>query len=109
MLSLFTDEIELIQFGVPYMNSYFICLVFAGISTQLMYYYQSSNHPLLAIGCALSKSFLFFILGIVVLPVFFELTGLYFTTAFSEIVTCLIFGVIFVYYRCDYNKKCKEV
>lgn len=109
MLSLFTNEIELIEFGVPYMNSYFICLVFAGISTQLMYYYQSSNHPLLAIGCALSKSFLFFVLGIVIMPIFFELRGLYFTTAFSEIVTCLIFGVIFIYYKWRYNRVYKSI
>lgn len=104
MLSLFTDEIELIQFGVPYINYYFICLVFAGVSTQLMYYYQSSNHPILATLCALSKSFIFFVIGIMVLPMYMGLAGLYFTTAFSEIVTCIIFGIIFMYYRGKYSK-----
>lgn len=105
MLSLFTNELSLIEFGVPYILSYFICLLFAGSSTLLMYYYQSSNHPILAIGTAISKSFLFFILGIFVLPIYFGLHGLYFTTAFSEIITCVLFGIIYLYYFLQYKRK----
>lgn len=95
-ISLFTSDSDLIAYGIPYIGKYFICMLFAGINTVLMYYFQSANHPFLASAIAVCKSFIFFLIGMVILPPFFGLMGIYMSTAFSEAITCIIFGIAYL-------------
>ncbi|MGL6173425.1 MAG: MATE family efflux transporter [Cellulosilyticaceae bacterium] len=102
-MGVFTNDRALIEYGAPYLGSYFICLIFAGVNTVFMYYFQSIGRPYLSMITSLFKGFLFIIIGLALLMPVLGLNGIYLTTGFSELVTFIIIGCIYgvMYFKRD--------
>lgn len=95
IMGAFTNDQALIAFGAPHLKTYFVCLVFAGMNTVWMYYFQSTARPLLSIVTSTCKGLIFIFIGLVILEPLLGLAGVYLVTGFAEGVTCIITGIIF--------------
>lgn len=102
VMGAFTNDRELITYGAPYLKDYVICLVFAGLNTVFMYYFQATERPILSIISSLCKGFVFIIIGLILLMPLLGLQGVYLTTGFGEAMTLVVIGVIYGYiYICN--------
>ncbi|MGL4345227.1 MAG: MATE family efflux transporter [Cellulosilyticaceae bacterium] len=98
----FTTDQDIITYGAPYLKDYFICLLFAGLNTVMMYYFQATERPGLSMVTSLCKGFVFVVLGLIVLMPLRELQGVYLATGFAEAVTFVVIGGVYGYiYICN--------
>lgn len=101
-MGVFTTDQELITYGAPYLKDYFVCLLFAGLNTVLMYYFQATARSGLSIITSLLKGFVLILLGLVILMPMFKLQGVYLTTGFGEAATFAVIGAVYGYiYVCN--------
>lgn len=90
IISLFvSDGAQLMKQGVDSIKIYFFSFVFTGINTAFMYYFQSVENVKLTIFIAISRGFVFILLGLFIFPVLFGENGVWLTISFAEILTLL--------------------
>lgn len=106
VMGAFTRDQLLITYGAPYLKDYFVCLLFAGLNTVLMYYLQGTARAGLSMLTSLLKGFIFILLGLVILMPVWELKGVYLTTGFAEAATFVVMGSVYGYiYICN-KRRC---
>ncbi len=66
---------------------YFIPLIFTGLNTVYMYYFQSTNNSRASISISVSRSFALILLGLVIFVPFFDELGVYYSVIFAEVLT----------------------
>lgn len=69
---------------------YFSSLLFTAANTIILYYLQSTEETRLSTFLTICRGFLFIIIGLLVLPEFFGINGVWLTVSFAEIITFII-------------------
>ncbi|MGL4738991.1 MAG: MATE family efflux transporter [Cellulosilyticaceae bacterium] len=102
VMGAFTTDQALITYGIPYLKDYFVCLLFAGLNTVLMYYFQGTARAGLSMVTSLLKGLVFILLGLAILMPMWALKGVYLTTGFAEAATFVVMGSVYGYiYICN--------
>ncbi|WMJ22502.1 MATE family efflux transporter [Paludicola sp. MB14-C6] len=84
------DSPELLPMGIKASQLYFTSFVFTGINTVLMYYFQSAESLKITTLIALSRGFIFVVIGILIFPALIGEAGVWITITFAEIITFII-------------------
>ncbi|WZL73320.1 MATE family efflux transporter [Clostridiaceae bacterium 35-E11] len=91
IVHLFTNETgELIDITVQGIHYYFIGFVLMGVNIVMGMYFQSIEASSYSTGISVGRGIGFVILGLVVLPRFFEMMGVWMTVPFAELATCIL-------------------
>ncbi len=100
LTNIFINEVnpELIALSIKGIRLYFISFIFMGLNTVLVSYLQSMEYSKASISISIVRGLVFVILGIVILPKFLGINGVWLTIPLAEIMT-LIFMVLF-YPKC---------
>ena len=72
------------------MIMYFSSLLFTGINTMLMYFFQSIEQGRKSLFLAVCKGFLFVTLGLWILTSFMGVEGVWYAVLFGEVLTFVI-------------------
>lgn len=91
IVSIFVGEnLSLIPLGVNASRLYFISFIFTAINTVLMYYFQSVESIRLTTLIAISRGFVFIVVGLLIFPFLLQETGIWLTITFAELLTLLL-------------------
>ena len=104
-MSVFIGNYEhLLEESVSILIIYFISLVFTGINTIIMYYFQSTGNSKISSIMSVMRGFVLIIVGLAIFAFSLGELGVWITISFAEIVTLI--GIIPVKKR--YDKYLKE-
>jgi len=102
LISLFnTTDIELIEFTAIGMPIYFSSVLFMGINIMLAIFFQAVEYSGLSSLITFLRGLVLIILGLIVLPKFIGVTGVWATPLFAETLTLII--AVFLYKRFKYT------
>ena len=105
IMSVFIGNYEhLLEESVSILIIYFISLVFTGINTIIMYYFQSTGNSKISSIMSIMRGFVLIIVGLAIFAFSLGEIGVWITISFAEIVTLI--GIIPVKKR--YDKYLKE-
>jgi putative MATE family efflux protein len=88
------DSSELLRITSRGISIYFISYIFMGLNIVLGAYFQSMEHSTFSTILSSCRGIIFVILGVLVLPYFFSIDGVWLTVPLAEIIT-LVLSVIF--------------
>ena len=91
-----TDVIELATTGARFMAMAFL---FNGINIFAASYYTAIDRPSMSLVVASLRSIIFLTAGILLLPQYFGVDGIWATTLIAEILTLVVVCIIFKYTR----------
>lgn len=69
---------------------YFASLVFTGLNTSIMYYFQSTGNAKISAMISLARGFILIVIGLVIFSTTIGEIGIWITITFAEIITFLI-------------------
>ncbi|HHY90838.1 MAG TPA: MATE family efflux transporter [Clostridiales bacterium] len=108
LVSLFSKgDPALMKITVRGIHLYFICFIFMGWNIVITSYFQSQERAKASMLLSLSRGLLFIIVGLMLLPKWFQLDGVWLTMPFAELATAILSGIYFkrcgnvVRYRID--------
>lgn len=89
IVSLFSRDQELIKLAIEGNKIYSIAVLFVGINLINTMYLQSKNSPKYAIAISMSRSVIFIIIYIIILPPIFKIKGIWLAFPLADITTTL--------------------
>ncbi len=102
LVSIFSKgDPELMKITVRGIRLYFICFIFMGWNIVITSYFQSKERSKASMFLSLSRGLVFIIVGLMVLPRWFKLDGVWLTLPFAELATAILSGICF--------KSCRSV
>ena len=87
------DDAQMIQASVPALKLYFTSIIFTGINTMLMYYFQSIEKAVISTLISALKGIVFLVLGLIILTPVLGVNGVWLTMTFAESIT-MIFALV---------------
>lgn len=96
------DNKELIKIGVEALPRFFSATLFMGINIYLANFFQGIEQSKISSLLIFMRAFLFLVIGLLCLPKFLGINGVWYATLFSELIT-LIFIIYF------YKSYCKNI
>ncbi|SMB84918.1 putative efflux protein, MATE family [Desulfonispora thiosulfatigenes DSM 11270] len=84
------EDLELINLASAAIKIYFSAYLFMGINVVIASFFQSMEKSRVSTIISLLRSFIFIILGLLVLTKFFHIKGVWLATPFSEILTLIV-------------------
>ncbi len=90
VLSVFSSDVELIESGAPILRIMILMLPLLGIQMVGSTYFQAVGKALPATVLSMSRQLLFFIPIVLVLPLFFGLSGIWVTFPIADVLAIII-------------------
>jgi len=84
-------EPNIIREGVPAVRIFYSLFGILGMNTLIMYFFQSMEKALLSLSVSFLRGILFIIIGLMILPNFFGVTGVWLTTPVAEGICFLMY------------------
>lgn len=95
IVSIFTNDVELIKMTVPALRWVFAATPFIAINLLTSGYYQAIGKPFPAMMLALSKQVFTLIPAILILSYFFGLDGVWYSFGIADVLTAIISFIFF--------------
>lgn len=86
-----SSEANIIKEGVPAVRIFYSLFSVLGMNTMIMYFFQSMEKSFLSLTVSFLRGILFIIMGLMILPVFFGVTGVWLTTPIAEGLCFILF------------------
>lgn len=102
----FTTEKPLIEYTAQGLFLYTSAIIFVGANFINISYLQAMNKASLANFISICRGIIFMIIGILILPKFFGVTGIWLTLPFADVLTFITTGILFKIF--EINKKLKK-
>lgn len=92
LITLFISADErILALGIPALKLYFISFLFTAVNTIFMYYFQSVEKAGYTMALSLLRGIVLVLAGLLILPRFFGVDGIWLTLPFAEILAFLAF------------------
>lgn len=96
LFNIFSNDAELIAFGIPAMRLSKMFVMFAGIQTLSPVIFSSIGDPKTATLISVIRQGLFLVPCILILPVYYGLNGALFATSLADILSGVVIGIIYL-------------
>lgn len=101
IISVFNDgnDLEFYNIARKGIQIYFFAFIPMGINIVMSSVFSSTDKPIQSMGIALSRGMIFNIVLVLLLPIFFGMTGVWLVVVAAEVITLLICGGILMFGR----------
>lgn len=99
------QDVDLINLTAKAIKIYFSAYLFMGANVVIASFFQAMEKTRIATVLSVLRSLIFINLGLVVLTKFFDVTGVWLATPFSEIMTLIVSLYILKMYKDSYKQK----
>ncbi len=106
VVELFTNEAPLIPYTAKGLFLYTSAIIFVGANFMNISYLQAMNKAFLANFISICRGIIFMTIGILILPKFFGVNGIWLTLPFADVMTFITTCIIFKYF--EINKKLRK-
>lgn len=83
------------ELAIHIIRFYSVSMILMGVNVVSSMYYTAINEPLISASIAASRSLVFLILGVIILPIIFGHDGIWASIVFAELVTLFITIICF--------------
>ncbi|HCX65213.1 MAG TPA: MATE family efflux transporter, partial [Eubacteriaceae bacterium] len=90
MISLFTPDEELIEFGVTVIKYWFLFMPVVGFQIIGSSYFQAVGRPKTAMFLTLTRQVILLIPAIIIFPQFWQIRGIFYATPFADFTSFLL-------------------
>lgn len=98
-VKLFTHDAELITIATPAMILYTCTFPIIGFQMVTTNFFQSIGMAKISIFLSLTRQLIFLLPGLIILPLFFKLNGIWYAIPLSDILASVMTAIIFFIYR----------
>lgn len=99
VVEVFTEEQSLIPYSAKGLFLYTIAIVFVGANFMNISYLQAMDKAALANSIALCRGIVFMIFGLMVLPTYFGVNGIWLTLPFADVMTFITTCILFKLFK----------
>lgn len=110
IVSLFNNEnAELMTMTTIGIKRYFMAFIFMGCNISMASYFQSIENARASSIVSISRGVIFILIGLMILPKFLGINGVWLTVAFAESISLIVSFVCFKRFKKSYTLKQVEV
>lgn len=96
---LFTHDAELIAISVPAMVLYTCTFPVVGFQVVTTNFFQSIGKAKISIFLSLTRQLIFLLPGLIILPLFFQVNGIWYAIPLSDFLSSLLTAIVFFVYK----------
>ncbi|MGL5256290.1 MAG: MATE family efflux transporter [Proteocatella sp.] len=104
IVSLFNNEVELINFGSFALKAWFLCLPFVGFQILGANFFQAVGRPKSSMFLTLTRQVLILIPAIVIFSKFWGIKGILYAAPFADAISTMLTGVWFYFGVRSFNE-----
>ena len=96
---LFTHDTQLISIAIPAMILYMCTFPVVGFQMVTTNFFQSIGKAKISIFLSLTRQLIFLLPGLIILPLFFQVNGIWYAIPLSDLLSSLLTAIIFFIYK----------